>query len=61
MLELDGQSLSLEEVAAVARGLESVRLTDNARARVDEARQAVEQIISESRIVYGVNTGFGKL
>jgi histidine ammonia-lyase len=61
MLELDGQRLSLEEVAAVARGEESVRLTDSARARVDEARRAVERIIAERRIVYGVNTGFGKL
>lgn len=61
MLELDGQRLSLEEVAAVARRLEGVRLAAGARARVDEARRAVERIIAEGRVVYGVNTGFGKL
>jgi histidine ammonia-lyase len=61
MLELEGQRLSLEEVALVARGEESVRLANNARRRVDEARRAVEAIISEGRVVYGVNTGFGKL
>jgi histidine ammonia-lyase len=61
MLELDGQSLSLAEVARVARGLEGVRLTERARARVNDARRAVERIIEESRVVYGVNTGFGKL
>ncbi|MCA1556958.1 MAG: histidine ammonia-lyase [Acidobacteria bacterium] len=61
MLELDGQRLSLEEVETVAHKRASVRLTVNARSRADEARRAVERIIAERRIVYGVNTGFGKL
>jgi histidine ammonia-lyase len=61
MLELEGQRLSLEEVARVAIGEEDVRLSRGARARVDEARLAVERIIAEGRVVYGVNTGFGKL
>jgi histidine ammonia-lyase len=61
MLELDGQRLSLEEIAAVARAAEGVRLAASARERVDKARLAVERIIEEGRVVYGVNTGFGKL
>lgn len=61
MLELNGQRLSLEEVAAVARGEETVGLAPEARARVEESRRVVEKIISEGRIVYGINTGFGKL
>ncbi len=56
MLELDGQRLTLAEVASVAHGVEEVRL-----ARVLEARRVVEKILDEGRIVYGVNTGFGKL
>ncbi len=61
MLELDGQSLTLEEVARVARGAEEVSLADSARVRVGDARRTVERIVAESRVVYGVNTGFGKL
>ncbi|HEY0407568.1 MAG TPA: histidine ammonia-lyase [Pyrinomonadaceae bacterium] len=61
MLELDGQRLSLAEVAAVARGAAEVRLTEQARARIENARRVIEKIIDEGRIVYGVNTGFGKL
>jgi histidine ammonia-lyase len=61
MLELDGQRLTLAEVARVARGAEEVRLAAGARARVERARAVVEKIIDEGRIVYGVNTGFGKL
>ena len=45
----------------MALGLEGVRLSDEARRRMDDARGIVERIIEESRIVYGINTGFGKL
>src|SRR6201986_1325298 len=61
MLELDGQQLTLEEVARVARGRERVSLAEAARGRMEAARASVEKIIEESRVVYGVNTGFGKL
>src|SRR6266849_419788 len=61
MLELDGQRLSLAQVFAVARGKERVALAAPARARVEQSRQVVEQIVAEGRTVYGVNTGFGKL
>jgi histidine ammonia-lyase len=61
MLELDGQALSLEEVAAVARGRAGVSLAASARARMGESRGIIERIVAEARVVYGVNTGFGKL
>lgn len=61
MLEIDGQQLTIEEVARVARGAERVSLAASARWRMGAARAAVEKIIEESRVVYGVNTGFGKL
>ncbi|MEA2174722.1 MAG: histidine ammonia-lyase, partial [Blastocatellia bacterium] len=61
MLELNGQVLTLEEVASVARGEERVALAPHARARIERARSVVEKIIAEGRTVYGVNTGFGKL
>ena len=61
MLELDGQQLTLEEVARVVRGEETVRLAASARGRMEASRGAVERIVAESRVVYSVNTGFGKL
>ena len=61
MLELNGQSLPLEQIDAVARGVLPVRLADAARLRVTESRRVVDKIIAEGRVVYGVNTGFGKL
>ena len=61
MLELDGQRLSLDQIAAVARSQEPVKLSAKARQRVERSRAVVEKIIAEGRTVYGVNTGFGKL
>jgi histidine ammonia-lyase len=61
MLELDGQKLSLAQVVAVARDKDQVSLSDASRARVEQSRKVVEQIVAEGRTVYGVNTGFGKL
>jgi histidine ammonia-lyase len=61
MIELSGQQLSLEEIERIARGDEQVALADDARVRVEAARRVVERIVEEGRVVYGVNTGFGKL
>jgi histidine ammonia-lyase len=61
MLQLNGQRLTLEQIAGVADGREQVTLAAEARARLDGARLVVEQIVAQNRTVYGVNTGFGKL
>ena len=61
MLELNGQQLTLQQIVDVASGKEQVTLGAEARARVEEARRVVEQIVTQNRTVYGVNTGFGKL
>ena len=61
MLELNGQALSLVEVAAVAHGRERVKIADAARGRIDKSRLVVEEIVGRDAVVYGVSTGFGKL
>jgi histidine ammonia-lyase len=61
MIELSGQRLTLEQVERVARGDERVALADGARARVAASRRVVERIVESGQVVYGVNTGFGKL
>ena len=61
MLELNGQRLSLAQIAAIASGQDSVSLSTSARQRVEKSREVVERIVDEGRTVYGVNTGFGRL
>ncbi|MXV63549.1 histidine ammonia-lyase [Natronorubrum sp. JWXQ-INN-674] len=58
---LDGNSLTIEEVVAVARDDRSVEIGDDARTRVRESRERVEDILKAGDPVYGVNTGFGEL
>lgn len=61
-LQLDGESLTIEDVVRVARASAdevSVRLTPAAEQKAQAARAAVEQFVTEGRIVYGITTGFG--
>ena len=61
MLELNGQALSLAEIAAVANDCERVKIADAARMRIGKSRNIVEEIVARDAVVYGVTTGFGKL
>lgn len=57
---IDGKSLTLSEVAAVARGYEKVVMSDEAKAAVVKARNYVEKKLAEGAVIYGLTTGFGK-
>ena len=61
MLELSGQPLTLAQLDAVAGSRLPVRLASAARSRMEASRAVIEAVLAEGRIVYGVNTGFGKL
>jgi histidine ammonia-lyase len=58
---LDGRSLSIEDVASVAKSSLQVGLSDGARERIRAARALVEEHAASDEPVYGVNTGFGFL
>lgn len=60
MIEIDGASLTLEQTAEVAGGA-PLTLAGAARPRIEQARRFVEQIVERGEVVYGINTGFGKL
>ena len=56
---LSGRDLSLHTMLQVARYGAPVALAPEALERMVRARQQVEDILSASRPVYGINTGFG--
>jgi len=58
---VDGESLTLEDVVQVARYNEPVLLHESAVSGIKKSRAVVESAISEGKVVYGVNTGFGDL
>ncbi|HVE77514.1 MAG TPA: histidine ammonia-lyase [Gemmatimonadaceae bacterium] len=60
-VRLDGNSLTLEDVEAVAVHRAPVELAPAARRRMHTTRSVVDGIVERNEIVYGVTTGFGKL
>jgi histidine ammonia-lyase len=61
MILLDGESLTLEQLVAVADAGAEVGLAPAAMALVDAARAVVDRDAAGETPVYGVNTGFGAL
>jgi phenylalanine ammonia-lyase len=60
-VEIFGDRLTLEQVAAVARDDRAVGLTSNldVRQKISAAHSLLEEKLARGEIIYGVNTGFG--
>ncbi len=58
---LDGRSLTIEDVHAVATVRTPVAMAPAARARMKKTRDIVDDIVNRHDVVYGITTGFGKL
>src|SRR5215203_3479738 len=59
MVLLDGHSLALGDIGAIAGGDRAVGLAPAARTRVEAARAVVDAQADGDAAVYGINTGFG--
>jgi histidine ammonia-lyase len=59
MILLDGNSLSLDDVVAIAYHNAEVGLAAAAEARVRAARAVVDRVAQGDAAAYGINTGFG--
>jgi histidine ammonia-lyase len=58
-LQLDGASLTLDDLETVARGARLVAISPAARDAVEKARRVVDDAVARNEVVYGVTTGFG--
>jgi histidine ammonia-lyase len=58
---LDGESVTPEDIAAVARHGATVTVPERAREAVRTSRERIEEVLDSGETVYGVNTGFGEL
>jgi len=61
MVALDGASLTIEDVWAVAKGHAQVGITAGALERMERSRDRVEAAMCGTRPVYALNTGVGLL
>lgn len=57
---VDGNNLTIEDVVEVAREDVKIKLSDEAKESIIRSRKTVEKLIDEGRVIYGINTGFGK-
>ncbi len=60
-VEINGHSLTFEQLYDVVFAGAEVALEPAARARMEASRAVVERLITSGKIAYGVNTGFGEL
>ena len=58
-LNISGENLKIDDVVAVANG-RSVTLDPSALPKIERSRAAVDQLVNEGRIAYGITTGFGR-
>ena len=58
---IDGESLSTEDVVAVARGGAQVEIPQKVKEKVKKCRRVLEEFVRKNEVVYGVTTGFGAL
>ncbi|MGM0421022.1 MAG: histidine ammonia-lyase [Bacillota bacterium] len=59
MIKINGKQLGIKDVTAVARDRIEVELTNEARKKVDRAREMVDKLVQDNKVVYGITTGFG--
>jgi histidine ammonia-lyase len=59
MVALNGHSLTLGELVAIAHDHAPVAISAEARARVEAARAVVDEFAGREEPAYGINTGFG--
>ncbi|MBO4236107.1 MAG: histidine ammonia-lyase [Firmicutes bacterium] len=58
-VELDGNSLTLEQLVAVARYGAEISLKGEALRKIKASREIIKSIREEGRTAYGITTGFG--
>ena len=57
---LDGNSLSIEQLCAVARNGAAVSVSPEARAKMQRSREVIERGVADGTAIYGVTTGIGE-
>jgi len=60
---LDGLSLTIDQVAAVAHKKNDVQVSikNENKKKLISSRKIVEDIVKSGKVIYGINTGFGAL
>ena len=60
VVTLNGNTLTLSEVKRVLFEGVKAAASEESMLRVKNSHEAVKRIVSEEKVIYGINTGFGK-
>lgn len=60
-IALDGDNLTIEKLVLIARHGEKVKLSPESENRIKKCRALIDDKIAKKEVMYGVNTGIGKL
>ena len=60
MIELNGATLTIDEVVRVSRLREQAEIPEEAKEAINHSRAHVEAMLKSGEAVYGLTTGFGK-
>lgn len=61
MITVDGHNITLDDFGRAVQSGEGFALEAGARDRIRQARRALEELLDQGHVIYGVNTGLGKL
>ena len=57
---IDGETLNIEKIEAVARHNAQVAFSDDAKAKIEKCWRVVEEMVKSGKAIYGVTTGIGE-
>jgi histidine ammonia-lyase len=60
IVTIDGSTLTCEDLVLLGKGSVRIELSPESIEKVKQSRLLLENILVENKVVYGVNTGFGK-
>jgi histidine ammonia-lyase len=60
-IQIDGEHLTLAQLYSVVLDGAEVELAPSAREQMNASRAVIEKLLDSNAVVYGVNTGFGKM
>ncbi len=60
-IEIDPGKLTLAQLRQIAKTPIRVRLAESCLSKIEESVKTVGEVISQGRVIYGINTGFGLL
>ncbi len=58
---IDKETLTIEDVVAIARENAQVEASSKGEQRLEKARELIDKWVNEKKVIYGITTGFGAL